>query len=74
MFNNISKNRVIYEITWENTVESERPHLTIGHMRIVMQDTWGSDTNSAYIISLNLFGKNGHEPQYYIYKYIASLV
>jgi len=39
MFNNFfSENRAVYEIKWKNTVESERPQMTIGHVRVVMLD------------------------------------
>jgi len=34
VLNNIfSKNRVIYEIMWKNTVQPDRPHMTIRRMR-----------------------------------------
>ena len=29
MFNNFSKNHAVYEITWKNMVEPERPQMTI---------------------------------------------
>jgi len=35
MFSNIfSKNRAVYEIMWKNTVELDRPQMTICHMRM----------------------------------------
>lgn len=35
MFSNFSENRAVYKIMWKNTVESERPQMTLGRMRIV---------------------------------------
>jgi hypothetical protein len=44
------ENRVIYEITWKNTVEPGRPQMTIRHMRIACWIPKTTNTHSEYAI------------------------
>jgi hypothetical protein len=46
MFNNILKNRAVYEIRWKNTVEPERPQRTIWLMRIACWITKATNTHT----------------------------
>jgi hypothetical protein len=55
LFVNISfKNRAICEIMWKNTVEPDRPQITIWRMRIACWIIKATDTHSEYVI-LNPF-------------------
>ena len=43
------ENRAIYEIIWENTVQLDRPRLTIWRMRMTCWITKVTNTHSKYI-------------------------
>ena len=63
------------EIVWKNTVEQDRPHMTIWRMRFAWWITKATDTYSEYVI-LILHGNSGYAnaPHCYVYTYIACLV
>jgi len=44
------ENNAVYEIMWKNTVEPDRSHMTIRHMRITSCITKASNTHSEYVI------------------------
>jgi hypothetical protein len=44
------ENRAIYEIMWENTVERDRPQITIWRMRIACWIPKAKNTHSQYVI------------------------
>jgi hypothetical protein len=44
------ENRAVYEIKWENIVESGRPQVTIWRMRIVCWIPKGTNTHSECVI------------------------
>jgi uncharacterized protein YciW len=45
MFNNFfSENRVLYGLTWTNTIQPDRPQMTIRRMRIACWITKATDT------------------------------
>jgi len=51
MFNkHFSKNRVVCEIMWEDTVELDRTHVTVWRMNIQFWLTVATDTHSEYVI------------------------
>jgi hypothetical protein len=51
MFSNFFfENCAIYEIMWKNTVESDRPQVTIWRMRIARWIINATDTHSEYVI------------------------
>jgi len=51
MFNNIFfENPAVYEIMWKNTVELDRPPMTIRHMHIACWIPRVTDTHSKYVI------------------------
>jgi hypothetical protein len=45
-----SENRVVFEVKWKNTVEPDRPQMTIWRMRIACWITKATDTTSEYVI------------------------
>ena len=45
------ENRAVYGIMWENTVEPERPQVTIWRMRIACWILKATDTHSEYYFS-----------------------
>jgi len=47
-------NRAVYEITWKNIVEPERPHMTMWCMRISHKVAKSANTHSEYIIDIAL--------------------
>jgi uncharacterized protein involved in propanediol utilization len=40
----------VYEIKWENTVEADRPQMTMWRMRIACWTIKADDTHSEYVI------------------------
>jgi len=50
MFNNPPEDRTVYEIMWKNIVEPDRPHITIGRMRIACSIPKATETHSEYVI------------------------
>jgi len=46
----VFKHYAIYEIMWENTVEPERPRITIWRMRIACWTPHATNTHSQYMI------------------------
>jgi hypothetical protein len=44
------ENRAVYEITWKNTVQPDRPQMTIWRMRITCWITKATNTHSDYVI------------------------
>jgi len=44
------ENRAVYEIMWENMVESDRPQMTIWRMRIACSKIKATNTHSKYVI------------------------
>jgi len=47
-----SENRTVYEIMWKNTVEPDRPQITIWRMRIAYYITKVTGTHSQYVIRI----------------------
>jgi hypothetical protein len=47
-----SDNRAVYEITWKNVVQPERPQMTIRRMRIACCITNATNTHSDYLTLL----------------------
>ena len=43
-------NRAVYEIMWKNTVEPDRPQMTIWRIRIACCLPTARDTHSGYVI------------------------
>jgi hypothetical protein len=57
VFNNFcSENRTVYEITWKNMVDPDRPQMTIRRMRIARCIIKAIDTNSAYVMIIAFIG------------------
>ena len=55
IFNNFfSENRAVYEIMWNNTVELDRPHMTVWRMRIACWIPKATNTHSEYVILIAL--------------------
>ena len=50
-------NRAFYEIRYKNTVEPNRPQMTIRHMRITCRTPKATNTHSDYV-TLNIFMQN----------------
>jgi len=48
------RNRAIYEIMSKNIAEPDRPQMTIWRMRIACQITKATNTNSVYVILIEL--------------------
>ena len=48
-------NCAVYEITWENTVQPDRPQMTIWRMRVACWLTKATNTHSEYVIIIVLF-------------------
>ena len=46
------ENRAIYEITWKNTVQPDRPQTTIWCMRIACWIPTATNTHSEYVIGI----------------------
>ena len=44
------ENRAVYETMWKNTVEPNRPNMTICRMRIAFRITKATNTHSEYLI------------------------
>jgi hypothetical protein len=44
------ENRAVYEITWINIVEPDRPQMTLWRMRIACWIPKATDTHSQYVI------------------------
>jgi hypothetical protein len=44
------ENRAVYEITWKNIVEAERPNLTVWGMRIAVWIPKATNTQSEYVL------------------------
>ena len=44
------QNRAVYEIMWDNTVQPDRPQMTISRMRIAYWITKATNTHSEYVI------------------------
>ena len=43
-------NRAFHEITWKNIVQTDRPHVTIWHMRIASWKPNATNTHSEFAI------------------------
>jgi hypothetical protein len=50
VFKNVFENCAVYDIMWKNIVQSDRPQLTIWHLRILCRIPKAADTNSEYVI------------------------
>jgi hypothetical protein len=61
---------VTFMRTWKNTVEPDRPQITVWQMSTACWITKATDTHSEYVILRN----NGCMQAPQCYKYIASLV
>ena len=48
-------NCAVYEITWENTVQPDRPQMTIWRMRVACWLTKATNTHSEYVIIIVFF-------------------
>ena len=69
VFNNFFffENRIIYEITLKNTVQPDRPQMTIWHMRIACWVPKNTDIHSQYATLIVFHCNNGckNGPQCY---------
>ena len=45
-----SKNRAVYDITWKNIIELDRPQMTIWRMRIICWTPKATNTHSEYVV------------------------
>jgi len=51
MFNNsFFQNRAVFEITWKNTEEADRPQMTMWRMRIACWIAKATNTRAEYVI------------------------
>jgi len=50
--------RTVYEIMWKNTVQPDRPQMTIGRMRIASWILEARDTHSEYVLLIAFLGNN----------------
>ena len=46
------KNRAVYEIMWKNTVEPDRPQVTIWRMRIAFRIPKATNTHPKYVLRI----------------------
>jgi len=69
-----SENRAIYEIMWKNTIQTERPQMTILHGACDFA-CWIIDTHSEYVIFIASPGEHCacDACQCYVHTHIASL-
>jgi hypothetical protein len=77
MFNNVFvENLVLYKTKWKNTVDLDRPQMTMWCMRIACWILKATDTNSEYVILISLTLQQWlHERASMLrYMYIAYLV
>jgi hypothetical protein len=60
--------RAVYEMTWINIVEPDRPQFTIWHMRIVCWMPKATNTHSEYVTVITFTTKNSctKTPQWYV--------
>jgi hypothetical protein len=74
--NSFRENRAVYETTWKNIVERDRPQMAIWRMRIACWMTRAADTHSEHVILIAFPLQHGrtNAPQYYVYTFIACLV
>ena len=69
------KNRAVYKIMWKNTVEPDRPHMTIWRMRTACWITKATNTHSQYAILIAFpLQQLVHELTSLRYTYIVCLV
>jgi hypothetical protein len=70
------KNRDVYEIMWKNTLEPDRPQMTIWRMRITGWTPMATNTHSEYVILISFpLQQLLHEGASMLrYAYIACLV
>ena len=47
------ENRAVYEITWKNIAEPDRPQMTIWRMRIACWISKATNTHSEYAVQYN---------------------
>ena len=55
VFNNFFLNRAVLEIMWKNTVEQDRPQMTIWRMRIAYSTPKATNTHPQYVIRAYCF-------------------
>jgi hypothetical protein len=70
------ENRAVYYLMWENTVQSDRPQMTLWRMRIACRIPNATDTHSVYVI-LTAFPLQQYlyeRASILRYKYTANLV
>jgi len=62
------ENPFVCEIMWDSTVESERPQMTVWHMRIACWILTATNTHSEYVILIAFHCKNGcmNTPHFYV--------
>ena len=70
------ENRTVYEITWKNNVEPDRPRMTIWRMRIASWIHRATNTHSEYVILFSFPLQQWLQERALIlrYTYIACLV
>ena len=76
MFNNSPpENRAVYEITWKNTVQPDRPQMTIWRTRIACWIPKATDVHWGYVILLLFHCNSGctNAPQYNVIRTLAVL-
>ena len=71
-----SESSAVYEITWKNILEPDRPQMTIWRMRIVCWTPKATDTHSQYVILITFPQQQWlHERASVLrYKYVDCLV
>jgi len=50
----VFKNCAVYEITWKNIIEMDRPQMTIWHMRIPRWITESTDTHPLNVVLIDI--------------------
>jgi hypothetical protein len=72
----IFENRAVYEITWKNVVQPDRPQVTIRHMRAACWTPKATNTHSEYVILISFpLQQLLHERASVLrYTYITSLL
>ena len=69
MFKNFIENRAVYQIMWKNTVEPDRPQMTIWHMRFhcwVPKATNINFSNMKYLMLFHCKNCYTNAPQCYV--------
>jgi hypothetical protein len=66
------ENRAVYEMTWKNIVETDRPQMTVPHMHFARWITKATETHSEYVILIlgNQFLEITNLTHFFMYLFI----